>query len=149
MCLQELPDQYKELRKQGKIRRGGRAVTTEEGREEERIEESVSQGREVREPRDGVNAGVVEPPENYLCPITAEVMSDPAMAEDGYTYERAAITRWFEQKQTSSGTWSSQMQAPSPMGNYPVGTKLIPNNALRSEIMEWRQRNPEPVELID
>jgi hypothetical protein len=30
-------------------------------------------------------------PEEYLCPITLEIMNDPVICNDGYTYERSAI----------------------------------------------------------
>jgi len=136
-CLQELPEQYKELRKQGKLRR---IQDKDTGPSEARgsVSSAVEGG--------GGGSPPVEPPDNYLCPVTQELMVDPVMAEDGYAYERAAIERWFTQKQSNTGR---QPQAPSPMGNYPIGLKLIPNNALRSEVMEWRQRNPQEVEIID
>ena len=31
--------------------------------------------------------------EPFVCPITEELMDDPVIASDGYTYERAAIER--------------------------------------------------------
>ena len=34
-------------------------------------------------------------PANYLCPITVQIMFDPVIAEDGCTYEREAIEKWF------------------------------------------------------
>jgi hypothetical protein len=39
-------------------------------------------------------------PDEYLCPITGEMMSDPVIALDGHSYERSAIEKWFK---TSSG----------------------------------------------
>lgn len=30
-----------------------------------------------------------------VCPITKQLMKDPVMAEDGITYDRAAITEWY------------------------------------------------------
>lgn len=57
-------------------------------------------------------------------------MDDPFVAEDGYTYERRAIERWFEQNDKS------------PMTNLPLTKKcLVPNNALRSAITEWKSGN--------
>merc|ERR1719387_2257574 len=32
----------------------------------------------------------------FLCPITHDAMRDPVICQDGYTYERQAITDWFE-----------------------------------------------------
>ena len=36
-------------------------------------------------------------PEFLICPITFELLQDPVMANDGYTYERAAIVQWIQQ----------------------------------------------------
>lgn len=146
-CLQELPDQYKALRAQGKLRRGGKKADADA---KPTAEASVAEeeGAEAMIRLRGSQASVAgdgEAPENYFCPITQETMTDPVMAEDGYTYERLAIERWFEQKSRSQGgLWGSggNQTAPSPMGNHAISKKLIPNNALRSEIMEWRERNP-------
>jgi hypothetical protein len=37
-------------------------------------------------------------PDDYLCPITQEIMLDPVITEDGETYERKAIQDWFSSK---------------------------------------------------
>ena len=63
--------------------------------------------------------------ETFLCPITQEIMLDPVIAADGYTYERRAIESWLKGKMTS------------PMTNQQLSHKqLIPNNVLRSRILE-------------
>ncbi|KAH8093380.1 ubiquitin-protein transferase [Aureococcus anophagefferens] len=35
-------------------------------------------------------------PPSLLCPITQEVMVEPVIASDGFTYERSAIERWLD-----------------------------------------------------
>lgn len=40
-------------------------------------------------------------PNEFLCPITQELMTDPVCASDGYTYERKAIEGWLQKKKTS------------------------------------------------
>lgn len=35
-------------------------------------------------------------PDEFLCPISREIMQDPVIAADGYTYERAAIESWIK-----------------------------------------------------
>ena len=53
-------------------------------------------------------------------------MSDPVMACDGHTYERAAIEKWFAKKQISPKTGAE------------IGTTvLFPNHLLRSQILDW------------
>ena len=39
-----------------------------------------------------------------MCPITAEIMTDPVSTLDGFTYERAAITEWLRTNDTSPFT---------------------------------------------
>ncbi len=68
--------------------------------------------------------------------LDRQVMSDPVIAADGYTYERAAIADWLARRPTSPMT-----NAPMPGG---AGGVLIPNHGLRSAIMEWRQRHGLP-----
>ncbi|GLC36205.1 hypothetical protein PLESTB_001368600 [Pleodorina starrii] len=83
----------------------------------------------------GSNAGKAgdktgsQPDQMFLCPITQDVMQDPVIATDGYTYERSAITQWLQTKTVS------------PMTNAPMpgGATLIPNHALRSSILQWKQ----------
>jgi hypothetical protein len=57
-----------------------------------------------------------------------EVMSDPHMAADGFTYEAEAIRGWLDAADTS------------PMTNLRLANRtLTPNKALRSAILEWQQ----------
>lgn len=67
------------------------------------------------------------PPKHFICPILREVMTDPCVAADGYTYDRKAIEAWLQEKDTS------------PFTELPLPHKhLIPNYALLSAIMEWK-----------
>ncbi len=46
-----------------------------------------------------------EIPSEWICPITSEIMEDPVICEDGFTYERSAISAWFlRDKKTSPMT---------------------------------------------
>jgi len=40
-------------------------------------------------------------PDEFLCPITTGIMSDPVLGSDGHNYERAAITEWLRNHTTS------------------------------------------------
>ncbi|KAA8533898.1 hypothetical protein F0562_031415 [Nyssa sinensis] len=67
------------------------------------------------------------PPNHFICPILKDVMDDPCVAADGYTYDRQAIKIWLEENDKS------------PMTNLPLPNKiLIPNYTLLSAIMEWK-----------
>ena len=65
-------------------------------------------------------------PDEYVDPITLELMSDPVLTADGHTYERAAIERWLADHNTS------------PKTGLPLPSKdLIPNYALRNAIQRF------------
>jgi hypothetical protein len=67
-------------------------------------------------------------PNEFLCPITLELMRDPVVAKDGHTYERKAIEDWFEQ---SSRT---DRNAISPKTGDVIGRQLTPIHAMRAMI---------------
>ena len=64
-------------------------------------------------------------PDQFVCPITAEIMSDPVCLSDGFTYERAAIAQWLESHDTSPKT-----------GATLESKMLFPNTSLRITIRE-------------
>ena len=72
-----------------------------------------------------------EPPADFICPITTELMSDPVLAADGHAYERSAIERWLATKSTSPMT-----------GEELELTRLFPSHILRRQIREWREAHP-------
>ena len=45
-----------------------------------------------------------EVPNEYLCPITMDIMRDPVIAMDGHTYDRKAISSWLTKSQKSPKT---------------------------------------------
>jgi len=80
--------------------------------------------------RESVLQGHTAPPSHFICPILQEVMMDPYVASDGYTYDRKAIELWLSTNDTS------------PMTNLRLPNKsLIPNHSLRSAIMDWRSKS--------
>nr|ABK95716.1 unknown [Populus trichocarpa] len=71
-----------------------------------------------------------QPPSYFICPIFQEVMRDPHVAADGYTYEAEALKGWLDSGHDTS-----------PMTNLKLAHRdLIPNRALRSAIQEWLQQ---------
>ncbi len=70
-----------------------------------------------------------EIPEEFLCPITLDIMEDPVICEDGYTYEREAII--------------SISNSLSPMTRQPINKRiLIPNRALKQSIEKFTSKFP-------
>lgn len=69
----------------------------------------------------------IDVPENFMCPITHEILTDPVMCEDGFTYERAAILEWFGKDKNTS-----------PMTNSVLTSiELFENNKLKKEIEKY------------
>jgi U-box domain len=74
-------------------------------------------------------------PENFVCPLTLEVMEDPLMNRFGQSYERSAILQWITTKSPTC-----------PLTRQPLKVKdLVPNNRLRKEILEWRSSQGDDV----
>ena len=67
----------------------------------------------------------------YVCPISHMLMADPVVAEDGFTYEREEIEQWFG---TSGNT--------SPMTRAKINKKLIPNQSIKSMMVNFLETNP-------
>ncbi|KAK8736916.1 hypothetical protein OTU49_004722, partial [Cherax quadricarinatus] len=71
------------------------------------------------------------PPTEYLCPITQELISDPVLCADGFTYERVAMEAWL-----ASG------KRTSPMTNEKLlHLVLTPNRTLRTLIQRYREES--------
>ncbi|KAK1413847.1 hypothetical protein QVD17_29583 [Tagetes erecta] len=66
-------------------------------------------------------------PSHFYCPIVQEIMDDPHIAADGFTYEHRAIKIWLERQNVSPVT-KRQLQ-------HKI---LTPNHTLRSAIQDWR-----------
>ncbi|KAH0553602.1 hypothetical protein KQX54_002629 [Cotesia glomerata] len=65
-----------------------------------------------------------EVPDEYVCPITHEIMREPVKCSDGFIYEKAAINEWF-----LCGKYTS------PMTNASLSdTSITPAIALRNAI---------------
>lgn len=35
-------------------------------------------------------------PDDYICPLTQDIMNNPVMAADGHSYEQSAILEWLK-----------------------------------------------------
>ncbi|PSS04360.1 Serine/threonine-protein kinase [Actinidia chinensis var. chinensis] len=68
-------------------------------------------------------------PSYFVCPILQDIMEDPHIAADGYTYELEALRGWLDSGHDTS-----------PMTNVQLPNLIVvPNRALRSAIQEWLQ----------
>lgn len=87
----------------------------------------VANGRHVDDDEDSK-----EFPNFFLCPIFQEMMKNPHVAADGFSYELEAIEEWLK---TGRDT--------SPMTNLKLKDKLLtPNHGLRALIQDWQKKRP-------
>ena len=68
-------------------------------------------------------------PEEFYCPISGDLMTEPVSEAAGHTYEKDQIMRWLQTKQTS------------PMTNLPLHiADLTPNLAMKRSIESIRHK---------
>ncbi|KAJ0047829.1 hypothetical protein Pint_15416 [Pistacia integerrima] len=66
-------------------------------------------------------------PEDFRCPISLELMTDPVIVSTGQTYDRSSIQRWLK---------AGNMMCPKT-GEKLTNTELVPNTALRKLIQQF------------
>ena len=83
--------------------------------------------------RGGVSRGggssSLDAPDQFLCPISLQVMNDPVTTADGHAYEREHIEKWLQTNDTSPST-----------GARLAHKNLTPAIALKQLIADWRSR---------
>ena len=68
-------------------------------------------------------------PTELLCPITRELMHEPVVASDGFSYEKSALLMLL-----------NNAMAESPLTREPLQSMYLPNVTLLSLIREYKQR---------
>ncbi|XP_012582357.1 PREDICTED: WD repeat, SAM and U-box domain-containing protein 1 isoform X4 [Condylura cristata] len=80
--------------------------------------------RKIEELRTEVKSLSSGIPDEFICPITRELMKDPVIASDGYSYEREAMENWISKKKRTS-----------PMTNLVLSSMVLtPNRTLKMAI---------------
>ncbi|CAL9240869.1 unnamed protein product [Arabidopsis halleri] len=74
--------------------------------------------------------------EAFICPLTKQVMHNPVTLENGQTFERDAIEKWFQECRENG----QPLSCPITSKQLSI-TDLSPSIALRNTIEEWRARN--------
>ncbi|KAF7829470.1 U-box domain-containing protein 44 [Senna tora] len=72
----------------------------------------------------------------FVCPLTKQVMRDPVTLDNGQTFEREAIEKWFKECKESG----RKLVCPLTLKEL-KSTELNPSIALRNTIEEWTARN--------
>jgi len=106
-------------------------------------------------------AGLDDPPEELVCPISLNLMvHDPVVAADGITYERASIEDWFQksmakyyeaQEKMNQNTQSEANQRVvnngicSPVhGKKLKNLTLVPNISMRNMARAYKEKRKSP-----
>lgn len=96
-------------------------------------EESPKKGRKETIEKSKSNESDEDPRlEDFKCPISMEIMRDPHVAADGFTYEAEEFRKWLR----SGGRTSPKTN--KPLENH----NLVPNHTLRIIIKDWLEKNP-------
>ncbi|CAN1126427.1 U-box domain-containing protein 10 [Linum perenne] len=99
-------------------------------------EGKVDSGRKSLEDLKKADAPTI--PDDFLCPISLELMRDPVIVATGQTYERSFIQRWID---------AGNMTCPKTQQKLQHST-LTPNYVLRSLIAQWcMKHNTEDVSI--
>lgn len=74
--------------------------------------------------------------ETFFCPLTKKIMEDPVTIGSGVTYERKAITEWFNKCE------EGLQDIVCPLTGYKLESRTVNSNlALKITIDEWKERN--------
>ncbi|KAJ4824847.1 hypothetical protein Tsubulata_048758 [Turnera subulata] len=78
----------------------------------------------------------IEPPyETFYCPLTKEIMEDPVTLKSGVTYERKAISHWFEE-------FGNSQEVVCPVTGKKLLSRILTTNIpLKTTIEKWRERD--------
>ncbi|KAG6488537.1 U-box domain-containing protein 8-like [Zingiber officinale] len=82
----------------------------------------------------------VQLPDDFRCPISLEVMTDPVILSSGHTFDRASIQRWLD---------VGNRTCPVTKLPLPPSPSLTPNYALRSLISSYLARRPSAASSSD
>ncbi|KAL3617721.1 U-box domain-containing protein 44 [Castilleja foliolosa] len=74
--------------------------------------------------------------DSFICPLTKQIMRDPVTLENGQTFEREAIEKWFRECRENG----RRLVCPLTLREL-RSTELNPSIALRNTIEEWNARN--------
>ncbi|KAL3908853.1 MAG: hypothetical protein SGILL_008323 [Bacillariaceae sp.] len=77
---------------------------------------------------DDVSESEIDVPEEFLCPLTLEIMNDPVVSKDGKNFDRRAILKWLGKGNDTC-----------PLTRQPLRpSSLVPNHKLKMDIHKWK-----------
>jgi hypothetical protein len=73
----------------------------------------------------------VSVPDEFICPLTLEIFSDPLMSKHGHNFERNAILEWL-----------AEGNPECPLTRKPLSpSMLFPNAQMRLKVKKWQEEN--------
>ncbi|KAK4763838.1 hypothetical protein SAY87_013276 [Trapa incisa] len=86
-----------------------------------------SSNQEVKRSREDKKSDAISVPDDFLCPISLDIMRDPVIVATGQTYDRSYIQRWIDSGNLTCPKTQQKLQ----------NLTLTPNYVLRSLISQW------------
>ena len=122
--------------------RAPKGATSDDAADEDAVDEDAV--RPVTPPRQADSRRrLLNCPAAFICPITQEIFRWPVVASDGHSYERESIETWLASANAPGGGGGGTPT--SPVTNLPLPTMaLFPNYGLRSQVLEWREKEGLP-----
>jgi len=127
--------EYENTRKKEKLEGKSKPTTDKKSKEAEESK-SKSKTDKKSKPKESPHkedpAEEEEIPEEFICPVTQDIMSDPVIAQDGHTYERKNISEWVSKHGTS------------PITREQISKDIIiPNRVLKAQIDQYLEKKGE------
>ena len=72
-------------------------------------------------------------PEEYLCPLTKQLMVDPVICTDGTTYEKVVIEKWIANLEKMNA------KLVSPVTGEEISNLLVPNFSIKLLISSYQE----------
>ena len=70
-------------------------------------------------------------PQEFVCPLTLEIMEEPAMTRYGHNFEITALLKWLEDHEDC------------PLTRKPLGLRdILLNSVLQRRIYFWKKQTP-------
>ena len=87
---------------------------------------------------------LIDIPEDYICPITRELMQRPVVAADGHSYEKAAILSWLQRGHRTSPLTNQKLEHGVLIDNHRL--KII-IDAFKAKVPTMQQEQPVEMDL--
>ncbi|KAG6509435.1 U-box domain-containing protein 45-like [Zingiber officinale] len=85
--------------------------------------------------QNGKSGNIPIPPEEFICPISLQLMFDPVIISSGQTYERICIEKWFNDGHSTCPKTQQQLSH----------LCLTPNYCVKGLIGSWCEQNGFPI----